>query len=265
MIEQFFKPTSLEEALLIKEKFGDAVTWFAGGAHFNHVSFQARYDKVIGLEGLGLHAIHSKDGLTSIGATVTLQKLIDNSLIPKPLRKAASQTATRTIRNMATVGGDIAIGGKKSGLTPCLIAMKAHVVTSDKQHQPVEEFIASGSRELILKITLPEQKAYCCIKQYQPKANATALIRVAVSFSPASEQEPGATIVAIGAIEDSPRRLQEVEHLVSGGGNFDRSTLEQTVAAIVQPTEDIQGSVAFKRYIAGITVADCIMSCLEKR
>ena len=102
MIKQFFKPTSLEEALLIKEKYGHSVAWFAGGAYFNHASFQVRYEKVIGLEGLGLHAIHSKKNQISIGATVTLQKLIDNSVVPKPLRKAASQAATRTIRNMAT-------------------------------------------------------------------------------------------------------------------------------------------------------------------
>jgi putative selenate reductase FAD-binding subunit len=166
---------------------------------------------------------------------------------------------------MATIGGDIATGGKKTGLTPCLIALKANVVTSDRNRQPIEQFIQSGNRDLILKITLPEQTGLCRINQYLPKANATALIRVAVSMNPSPEQELNDVIIAIGAIEDSPRRLKEVEVLVSGKNKCDRSLIEQAVAASINPAGDILGSIAFKKYIAGITVADCIMSCLEKR
>ncbi len=264
MIKQFFKPTSLEEAMIIKEKYGDAITWFAGGTYFNHITFQARYDKVIGLEGLGLHAVHTKGNQTSIGATVTLQKLIDNSIVPKALRKAASQAATRTVRNMATVGGDIAVGGKKSALIPCLIALKANVVTAGKESISVESYIESNKRDLILKVMLPEQETRCFANQYTLKANSTALVRVAASIDSDNDSKRKSLSIAIGALEEQPRRLKTIEKLVSKQGKVDYDAIVKAVSKEVKPEADIYGSVSFKKYISAITVADCIMGCLEK-
>ena len=263
MIKQFFKPTSLEEAMIIKEKYGDAITWFAGGAYFNHISFQARYDKVIGLEGLGLHAIHTKANQTSIGATVTLQKLIDNSIVPVALRKAASQAATRTVRNMATVGGDIAVGGKRSALIPCLIALKASVVTAEKERVPVESYIQSKSKDLILKVILPEQETRCFANQYVLKANSPALVRVAVSIDSDNDTKRKSLSIAIGALEEQPRRLNKIEELIRGQKEIDYDAIVKAVSEEVEPEADIYGSVPFKKYISGITVADCVLSCLE--
>ena len=264
MIKQFFKPTSLEEAMIIKEKYGDAITWFAGGAYFNHISFQARYDKVIGLEGLGLHAIHTKGSQTSIGATVTLQKLIDNSIVPKALRKAASQATTRTVRNMATVGGDIAVAGKKSALIPCLIALKASVVTAGKKSVPVESYIQSSERDLILKVMLPEQETRCFTNQYTLKANSPALVRVATSIDSDNDSKRKSLSIAIGGLEEQPRRLTKIEEHIRGQGKVDYDAIVDAVSKDVEPEADIYGSVPFKKYISGITVADCVLSCLEE-
>jgi putative selenate reductase FAD-binding subunit len=264
MIKQFFKPTSLEEAMIFKEKYGDSITWFAGGAYFNHISFQARYDRVISLEGLGLHAIHTKGNQTSIGATVTLQKLIDNGIVPKALRKAALQATTRTIRNMATVGGDIAVGGKSSSLIPCLIALNAKVVTVGKNSMPVETYLKADSRELILKLMLPEQLPHCYINQYALKANSPAIIKVAVSADPDKSKKSNRVTVAIGALEEQPRRLKKTEALVAKQSEVDYDAIAKSVSDEVEPVADIFGSVPFKKYISGITVADCVLSCLEK-
>lgn len=265
MIKQFFKPTSIEEALLIKEKFGDRITWFAGGTRFNHISFQARFDKVIALEGLGLHSIHSKNEEITVGATVTLQKLADNSLIPKPLRLAALNGATRTIRNMATVGGDIASGAVNSALAPCLIALKARVVTADKRSVDLEEFVQSGNKDLIVKICLPIETGKCWVAQYQTKANAKSLIKVATQLEVNDSKKVVSAIIAIGSIEGSyPRRLRKVEEMIVNAENLDQDALANRIAEVVNPVEDIHGSISFKKYIAGITVADCIFNCLEK-
>jgi len=265
MIKQFFKPTSLEEAMLLKEKYGQSVTWFAGGAYFNHISFHARYEKVIGLEGLGLHAVHTKRDQISIGATVTLQKLTDNSLVPKPLRRAAAQAATRTIRNMATIGGDIAVGGQKTRLAPCLIALEATVVTSSKENMSVENYLESGCRDLILKITLPEKNHTCYINQFTHKANAPAVIDAAVCMNNTTDTKANGAIVAIGSIEETPRRLKKVEELIMADSKLEPETISKIVSDCIQPTDDILGSADFKKYIAGQTVTECIMNCLEGR
>ena len=265
MIKQFFKPTSLEEALLIKEKHDNTVTWFAGGAYFNHASYKARFEKVISLEGLGLHAIHSKHDQISVGATVTLQKLGDNNLIPKPLKQAALEAGTRTFRNMATVGGDAATGGNRTALAPCLIALQASVVTAEKEEVPLEAYLHEDRKDLILKIIIPDQQLNACIGQFQVKANAPALVRVASSATRTDSGDLDTLIIAIGSVEASPpRRLKDIESLVSKNPSIDRDSLAQSISRVVEPAEDVLGSSHFKRYIAGITIADCVLRSLEK-
>jgi putative selenate reductase FAD-binding subunit len=264
MIKQFYKPTSLEEALMLKEKFENSATWFAGGTHINHADFKASYDKVISLEGLGLHYINSRDKHTSVGASVTLQKLIDNGLIPEPLRKAAATGTPRSIRNMATIGGDIAAGGQLTMLTPCLIALKTMVQTADKQTRPLEEYLQAEEKQLIVKIILPLSDSCCRIDTYSYQSNGPILVNVAASIPKAEDGQIDSPKIVLGKIEAVPRRLTDIEKLIRDKSTLDRKELETAIADSVNPIEDHLGSLAFKKYIAATTVSNCILSCMER-
>ena len=50
--------------------------------------------------------------------------------------------------NMATIGGDISMGGRSTRLIPCLIALKAVVKTAEGQTMLVEEYIESEQKNL---------------------------------------------------------------------------------------------------------------------
>ncbi|MBU2513807.1 FAD binding domain-containing protein [bacterium] len=264
MIKTFYKPTSLEEALLLKEKHENLVAWFAGGTHINHFEFKAHYDQVISLEGLGLFFIHTKTNQTSVGAMVTLQKLADNSLIPECLRWAAFMAAPRTIRNMATVGGDIATGGKGTRLTPCLMALNAVVETADGKTQPIEDYVSQDSKELILKIIIPSSEIICVAKQLTLKANGPVLASTAVSMKKTEDPDLKDVVVAIGTIEGVPRRLEEIEKGVIDQTLADRESIEKAVADVLNPESDQFGSRDYKKHITSVAIADSIISCLER-
>ena len=264
MIKQFFKPTSLEEALMLKEKYENTAAWFAGGTHINHAAFATNYEKVISLEGLGLHYINAKDKYISVGSAVTLQRLIDNGLIPESLRTVAANSAPRSIRNMATIGGDIAIKGRWTRLVPCLIALKAKVKTANEQIQSIEEYIEQNHNELILKITLPLLNACASVRQYKCQSSGPILVSAATSIMKNSDGKIENPIIAISSLEASPRRLTSIEQLLLQNPNPDRADLEAAISETVDPIVDHTGSIAFKKYIAGITISDCIFNCLNR-
>ncbi len=264
MIKTFYKPTSVEEALLLKEKHGHLAPWFAGGAYINHFDFKAHYDQVISLEGLGLHSIHSSTGRTAIGATVPFQKIVGHSTIPEALRKAAQQAAPRPVRNRATIGGDIAIGGKKTHLTPCLIALHAEILTVDEKTIPIDDYLTQESKDLILKVIIPADETACIAEQVTLKSMGPVVTNVAVSIKRAEDNSVEKAVIAVGNLEDSVRRLSDVEKGVLDQSLKEREEIEKAVQDAVNPEEDILGSVAYKKYITGITVADGILTCLGR-
>ncbi len=111
---ELFQPTSLEDALALKRRYGKA-SWALAGGLDSLDWFKDRIkrpDVVIDLGGVpeltGVRA--SGDGI-EIGATTTLSEVASNSDIVSRfglLADAASKVATPQIRNQGTIGGNLA-------------------------------------------------------------------------------------------------------------------------------------------------------------
>jgi xanthine dehydrogenase YagS FAD-binding subunit len=67
-----------------------------------------RLVNLLGVKGPGLREIAVKDDGVHIGALVTLAKVAEHKEVPALLADAAGRAATPQIRNMATVGGNLA-------------------------------------------------------------------------------------------------------------------------------------------------------------
>lgn len=250
--------------MLLKEKHGDSVAWFGGGAYINHVDFKAKYEKVISLEGLGLHWIHSKDNILSIGASVSFQKLVENRMIPKPLRKAAKNAAPRTLRNLMSIGGDIGIGGASSKLIPVLVALGAQLKTASKHVIQLEQFIKQDTKELVLEIILPDKPNTCFVETITLKANGPIIATVAVSLAVSESGTPEDVIVCIGNIEDSSRRLDSIEEHIASQGASDSIKLEAAIKQELKSEDDFLGSSSFKNHITAVAISDCVARCMEQ-
>ena len=100
MIQEFFKPQTIAEAVALKEKLKNEAVFMAGGTDVNCTDSKYETEKVIGIEQLKLNKISRTDEALSIGAGVTIQELIDSPKIPDPLTTAAGHFVNRNIRNM---------------------------------------------------------------------------------------------------------------------------------------------------------------------
>ena len=82
---------------------------------------------VVDLQSLDLDGISHDGELIRIGATTTLQQIVDDPNTPELLRHLAHREAPNTIRNAATIGGAVASAHPESGLVAGLLAIGAEV------------------------------------------------------------------------------------------------------------------------------------------
>ncbi|MGU0172208.1 FAD binding domain-containing protein [Escherichia coli] len=68
MIEQFFRPDSVEQALELKRRYQDEAVWFAGGSKLNATPTRTDKKIAISLQDLELDWVDWDNGALRIGA-----------------------------------------------------------------------------------------------------------------------------------------------------------------------------------------------------
>ena len=121
MIEQFFRPDSVEQALELKRRYQDEAVWFAGGSKLNATPTRTDKKIAISLQDLELDWIDWDNGALRIGAMSRLQPLRDARFIPAALCEALGFVYSRHVRNQSTIGGEIAARQEESVLLPVLL------------------------------------------------------------------------------------------------------------------------------------------------
>ncbi len=104
-------PGSIDEAAKAAKEKGAVIK--AGGIDLldlmkGNITQPERLVNLLSITGPALRAISSKDDGVHIGALCTLADLAVSEQVPPALAQAAGQAATPQIRNVATVGGNIA-------------------------------------------------------------------------------------------------------------------------------------------------------------
>jgi putative selenate reductase FAD-binding subunit len=166
MITTYHKPKTLDEALELLTRPNTLP--LGGGTLLSHGT--ADSVQAVDLQLLGLDSITKSGNNPStgsgqrleLGATLTLQALLESEHCPEPLKRAIKLEAPLNIRNAATVAGTLVACDGRSTFASLLLAMDAKVTVVSKQS--AEETINIGDllplREqirgkLITKITIP--------------------------------------------------------------------------------------------------------------
>jgi putative selenate reductase FAD-binding subunit len=260
MIQEFFKPQTLAEAVKLKEKFKDEAVFLAGGTDVNCLDSKYEIEKVIGIDQLKLNEIAKTPKELSIGAGVTIQELIDSPEIPDQLTTAAKHFVNRNIRNIATIGGNIAANNSTSNLMPILVALDAELkIGGSAAPVPVYEYVTREMTRLIESIMISSENLTkkFGIRKFSRSANDISIITAAVTFKIQKEKLCNARI-AVGGVAKHVVRLTELENKLEGNKLLASAKIEDTVKNMVAPVKDIRGGVQFKKYMAGVLISDCI-------
>lgn len=225
-VKAYLLPRSLPEALELLEQHGLELLVMAGGT----VAMPLVNDgismpsTVMGLRLAGLDGIERANGRLRIGATTTLTQLLQQEHVPV-LREAARSTASWSIRNMGTVGGNLFTPPPGGDVAVALLALDASVtLTSSRSARVVSlgdfytGFLTNelGSDELLTELWVPISASPTAFVKFGRKhANTPAVVTVAVRVEWEGDRVADARI-ALGAVGPHPVRAGEAERILIG-------------------------------------------------
>jgi probable selenate reductase FAD-binding subunit len=156
MITEYFRPTTIEEALALIAR-PDALP-LGGGTLLSQSS--VRPCAVVDLQALGLDRIHKAGEKLEIGATARLQLLLESPHLPAALKQALELEAPLNLRNQASLAGCLVSCDGRSPLATALLALDAQVIfAGEVQKASLGELLPIRStlfpKRLITRIDLP--------------------------------------------------------------------------------------------------------------
>ncbi len=152
MITAYHRPKTLEEALALLSK--PNVRPLGGGTLLSRTSESI---EVADLQALGLNALTRKGAELELGATLTLQALMESEECPAALKTAIRLEAPLNLRNAATVAGALAAADGRSPFATALLALDAKIVFAgeDSSAMGAGEYLLTRPAGLITAITVP--------------------------------------------------------------------------------------------------------------
>jgi len=169
MITTYHRPRTLDEALTLLTR-PDTVP-LGGGTLLSRP--EAGAIEVVDLQSLGLDAVKKSGSNLEIGATVTLQALLESEHTPEAMKTALKLEAPLNIRNSATVAGTLVACDGRSTFAVSLLALDAKVEIKAFEHRDLKDqslrktpnlneqlinlgdFLPLRPRGLITSITIP--------------------------------------------------------------------------------------------------------------
>lgn len=153
MITAYHRPQTLDEALALLTQPNTLP--LGGGTLLSQPTTDPV--SVVDLQRLGLDTLRIKGNDLEIGATCTLQSLLESEHCPETLKTANKLEAPINIRNTATVAGTLVASDGRSPFATMLLAMDAKITMVSGQTSVVGigEFLLTRPRALITQISIP--------------------------------------------------------------------------------------------------------------
>ncbi len=179
-----------------------------------------------------LHEIEMRDKELTIGAAVTISEINTSETIGRyapALQKAADRFAGRQVRNIATIGGNVAHCSPCGDTIPPLLIHDAGAVVANSRGRRVVtiEEIAGGPYhctlrpdELITHFILKPKPGGVEFADFQKIGRRKELAISRMSMAVMAEQSDDGTIsfmrFALGSCTPTPHRFREIEEMLLG-------------------------------------------------
>jgi aerobic carbon-monoxide dehydrogenase medium subunit len=284
---ELVEPASLGEAIALLDPDDTGVRPIAGGTALMlmmkaGVFRPTRLVSLRKLPRLNARIAAAPDGALTIGAMTPLA-LVERSpevariapVIPRAMRRLSNIR----VRNVATIGGNLAHGDPHMDLPPILIALNAKVAVvgangaqAAERTIAVEDLLAGyfetvlAKNELIAELRIPPQgrsrAAY--LKVTTGSAEDWPALGVAVALESEGSAVKSARVV-ISAATEKATRLKAVERLLAGA-TVDEKMFARAGDAAAEEAEcmtDVRGSAAYKRELTRVYIGRALRQALN--
>jgi CO/xanthine dehydrogenase FAD-binding subunit len=249
MISYYHRPSTLDQALVLLAQ-PDTVP-LGGGTWINSPGFdRSGAIAVVDLQDLGLARMSAAGQTLEIGASVTLQQMLDAPETPAPLKRALHQEAAANLRNMATAAGTLVACDGRSPFATILLALDAKLTLASRNGTDavgLGELLALRSEllshKLITQISLPLNAALAWESVSRTPADKPIV-------SAALARWPGGRLrLAVGGFGPAP---------LLGLDAADPAGIESAARNALHDATDPWGSAEYRMEVAAILARRCL-------
>lgn len=282
-------PASVGDACSLMAKYAGAAQALAGGTD---LLVKMKHRRVVPRALVNLKRIplldrigHDGPGVLRIGALATVRTIEMSPVVHDGfpvLARAAELLGTTQVRNLGTLGGNLANASPAAEFAPALLVLGASVRCVGMRGErsiPLEEFFIGPGRsslqpdELITEVLVPPASSPACRAVYLKhglRRMDVAMVGAAVLV----QLENGVcreVRIALGAAAPVPFRAKKAEQVLRGkrlhGGAADAELLEETARVAAQesqPIDDLRASADDRREIARMLVRQGLERALAR-
>jgi carbon-monoxide dehydrogenase medium subunit len=278
----YHAPGSLAEALEMLEGEGPDAKLLAGGQSLiPAMRFRlSAPSSLIDLNGIAdLGYVHTSNGHLAVGAMTREAELEASELVQNQfhlLADAAHVIADPIVRNMATVGGNLAHADPANDHPAVMLAYGADVVVTGPDGTriiPIDDFFtglfenALEHDEILTEIRIPTPQAGSggSYHKVERKVGDYAISAAAVQLTMDGDTCTAARI-GLTNVSSVPMRAENAEQALIGQTINDDvvEAAGQAAAAECDPSADLRGSVAYKRDLTRVLAKRAIRSAVGR-
>ena len=285
-IEEYHRPQDLMQAIDMLSRFGNRARVIAGGTdilprrpgvqkltHINHL---------VDISQLDLDYLKKDRGHICIGAATTINTIGASTLFSsgpyEALSEAARAHSTTSIRNRATVGGNLCNASACEDFALPLLALDAMLVATgpdDKRQVPVEKFFeganftALNEEEVLLEIRIPlcsknTGTSFLKLRRHQTAIDM-AVVNVATALTWDNKCCKSARI-ALGSVGPIPYRAKKAESVLDGAepNAYVIQKTAATAAEEARPIDDVRATAAYRKKMVAILVRRSLENSMRR-
>ncbi len=280
---QYESPGTLAEAIALLNEHGDEAKVLSGG-HSLIPMMKLRFASpgyLIDINNIpGLSDIKEEAGVVRIGALVRESQLEHSDLLAKhfPIFKDVTKLiADPQVRNMGTLGGNLAHGDAANDHPAVMIALGASVVITNAEGErevPIDEFfygfymtaIQQGEILTEIRIPVPASGTGNAYHKLERKVGDYATAGVAVQITVGEDGIVTSAGIGLTNLNPVPLRASRSEEALIG-----KPLSDETIALAAQfasedcsPNSDLRGSEEYKRHLTSVLVKRMIAKAVER-
>lgn len=279
------QPETVDEALDLLSELGDEAAVISGGTAMVLMLKTGLIapEAMVSLGRIsGLSEIVEDDGLLKLGALTTLRAGEMSPLVREVLpvlSDTLSKVANVRVRNVATIGGNLAEADYASDPPATLLALRGSVIARSKRGErdiPLTDFFvdfyetALEADELITEVRVPKLNSTsgaAYIKYVTRSSEDRPCVGVAAVVDLGEDNVCRSLRVVVGAVAATPQEVEAAEDLAVGKDLDDEliGEIAQAYSESIDPIDDLRGSKWYRRKVIGVFVKRTIQEAIAVR
>jgi len=280
---QYESPGSLAEAIALLNQYGDEAKVLSGG-HSLIPMMKLRFATpgyLIDINNIpGLSDIQEEGEVVRIGSLVRESQLEHSEILAKifPIFKDVTKLiADPQVRNMGTIGGNLAHGDAANDHPAVMIALGATVVITSADGErvvPIDEFfygfymtaIQQGEILTEIRIPVPPVGTGSAYHKLERKVGDYATSGVAVQLTLGKDGTVTSAGIGLTNVNPVPLRASRSEEALVGKPLTDENIAlaAKYASEDCSPSADLRGSEEYKRHVTGVLVKRMILKAAER-